>query len=88
MDPGEFCGVLGLGDRVLDCEIYSALSQRDREKAAALTTVAYSLSPFRHLYKVPQGGQGCPKWKKETQVKRTPQGLVLSKIARASELLG
>jgi hypothetical protein len=55
-DPGESCEALGLIDRTLDCEIDSALSKQDYEKATALATLANSLTPFRNLCNLPDEG--------------------------------
>jgi hypothetical protein len=55
LDPGESCETLGLVDRVLDCEIESASSKGNYEKAAALATLANSLAPYRNLCRVSDG---------------------------------
>ena len=61
LDPGESCQVLDQIDKTLRSEIITALSRRDFEKAATLSTMGNSLSEFRVLCRLPANGSANEK---------------------------
>lgn len=59
LDPGESCKVLALMDKTLNCEIVSALSKQDFEKATTLAAIGDSLTPFRCLCQISGDNNSC-----------------------------